>query len=166
MPLTEILNRFEQREKGLTNFDTTSTDICSKLLQIQSEKPNLNDGWVRNMCLTNFGAGVETTAIVVSTFIVNVLSHRGCQDRIHKEIDSARKAGTLSNPPKLRELKEHLPYMNACLNESMRLHAVVGMPLVRVVPDGGCELEGKFLPAGVSYIRLLIIPSRSNTYGC
>jgi hypothetical protein len=49
-------------------------------------------------------------------------------------------------------MKEYLPFLSACLSESMRLHAVVGMPLLRVVPEKGAELEGHFLPAGVSYL--------------
>jgi cytochrome P450 len=99
--------------------------------------------------MTNFGAGVETTAITVSSFIINVVSNSGCQEKIHAEIDFAKRSGKLSSPPKLREMKNHLPFMSACLSESMRLHHVVGMPLLRVVPEEGCELEGHVLPAGV-----------------
>ena len=102
------------------------------------------------MCMTNFGAGVETIGITVSTLIAAVVRN-GCQDSIYNEIDTALQEGRLSKTPKLRELQDTLPYLNACIQESMRLHAVVGMPLVRVVPDGGVELEGKFLPAGVSF---------------
>lgn len=101
------------------------------------------------MCMANFSAGVETTAIVLSTLIQNVVSRAQVQARIHAEIDRARKEGRLSYPPKTREMKEQLPYLSACLSESMRLHPVVGMPLVRTVPEGGCELEGKWIPAGV-----------------
>jgi cytochrome P450 len=100
------------------------------------------------MCMTNYGAGIETTAITIST-LINFIVSQNFQERVQEEIDNARKEGKLSNPPKLREMREHLPYLAACLNESMRLHPVVGMPLVRTVPEGGCELEGYFLPAGV-----------------
>ena len=103
--------------------------------------------------MTNFGAGVETIGVTVSSFISNVVLRPGCQQLIHEEIDGAGKAGNLSNPPKLREMKEHLSFLNACVSESMRLRPVVGMPLVRVVPEKCAELEGHFLPAGVSFIR-------------
>ena len=79
-----------------------------------------------------------------------VLSDTGCQAKIQFEIDTARKEGKLSNPPKLREMKDHLPYTSACLNESMRLHPVVGMPLPRMVPEGGSTIDGYQIPAGVS----------------
>ena len=101
------------------------------------------------MCMSSFQAGVETTAITIGSFIYNVVIHRECQGKIHAEIDAAKKAGKLSSPPQLRELKAHLPYTSACLSESLRLHPVIGMPLMRVVPEGGAQLEGYSLPAGV-----------------
>lgn len=128
-----------------------SSDIAAKLFDLQSEKGSLSEAWIRGICMTNYGAGVETIAITVATLIDNVVTYPGCQKRIHAEIDAAKKAGKLSTPPKLREMKDHLPYLSACMNESQRIHPVVGMPLVRVVPDGGVELEGKFLPGGVSH---------------
>jgi cytochrome P450 len=98
--------------------------------------------------MTNYDAGIETTAITIST-LINFIVSQNCQERAHEEIDKARKEGKLSKPPKLREMRDHLPYLTAFLNESMRLHPVAGIPLVRTVPEGGCELEGHFLPAGV-----------------
>jgi len=102
-----------------------------------------------SMCMGSFGAGVETTAITVSALLNYVMSHPGCQELVQNEINEARKVGKLSKIPKLREM-ESLPYLSACLNGCKRLHPVVGMPLVRVVPEGGVELEGHWLPAGVS----------------
>ncbi|KAH0594820.1 hypothetical protein MHUMG1_07655 [Metarhizium humberi] len=128
---------------------TQATDISTRLLQIHAEKPALKPHWVAEMLGTNFGAGVETTAITISSFLDFVISHPGCQEKVQKEIDEAREAGKLSKLPKLREI-ESLPYLSACLNESKRLHPVVGSPLQRVVPHGGIELEGKWLPAGTA----------------
>ena len=101
------------------------------------------------MCMTNYGAGVETIGSTVTALVNNIVTH-GCQERIYQELSSAREAGKLSNPPKLREMKDHLPYLSACLSESQRLHPIVGMPPLRTVPDGGCKLDGHFLPAGVN----------------
>ncbi|KAK6445713.1 hypothetical protein FP744_10001962 [Trichoderma asperellum] len=126
-----------------------ATDIATRLLQIHAEKPALKPHWVSEMLGTNFGAGVETTAITISSFLDFVISHPGCQEKIQREIDGARAAGELSKIPKLTEI-ESLPYLSACLNESKRLHPAVGSPLQRVVPHGGMELEGKWLPAGTA----------------
>ena len=137
-------------DKDKTSSSEPATDIVGKLLQIQAQKPMLKSHWLTNMILTNFGAGVETIGITVSTLICKILDNPGCQEKIQAEIDVALKAGKLSKMPKLRELQDSLPYLNACLNESLRLHNAIGMPLPRLVPEGGVELEGHFLPAGVS----------------
>lgn len=136
--------------KDKISLSEPATDIAGKLLQIQAEKPLLKDHWLTNMTLTNFGAGVETIGITVSTLVCKILDNPGCQEKIQAEIDAALKSGKLSKTPKLRDMQEHLPYLSACVSESMRLHPVIGMPLPRVVPDGGVELEGHFLPSGVS----------------
>jgi len=104
------------------------------------------------MTLTNFGAGVEMTAGTVSVLINNIV-RRGLLERVHQEIDAARREGNLSNPPRPGEMKQHLPFLSACLKESMRLFPLVGMPLVRTVSKAGLELEGYYLPPGV---RLLL----------
>ncbi|KAH6711399.1 benzoate 4-monooxygenase cytochrome P450 [Leptodontidium sp. MPI-SDFR-AT-0119] len=149
-PIKHIQQRMAERDDKLTSpTDELSTDIAARLLQLQAEKGQLSDKWIMGMCMTNYGAGVETIGITIGAFVNNIVTH-GCQERIHQEIDSGRRAGILSTPPKLREMKDHLPYLSACLSESQRLHPVIGMPLVRIVPDGGCELEGRVLPAGTT----------------
>ena len=103
------------------------------------------------MTMTNFGAGVETTAGTVSVLINNIV-RRGLQERVHREIDAARREGKLSSPPRPGEMKQHLPFLSACLKESMRLFSITGMPLVRTVPETGLELEGYYLPPGVRHL--------------
>lgn len=100
------------------------------------------------MTFTNIGAGVETSGATISNLINSITRHPGTQERIHEDLETARKEGRLSNPPKLGEMKQ-LPFLTACFKESSRLFPAVGMPLVRKVPVGGLELEGYFLPAGV-----------------
>ncbi|KAF8865287.1 cytochrome P450 [Acephala macrosclerotiorum] len=151
-PITQVASRFEARDTSPLDpkAQTYPNDIAGKLFQLQAEKGVLKDHWVRNMVMTNFGAGVETTAIAVGCLVDNIVSHPGCQEKVHAELDKARKEGRIGKVPQLREMKEQLPYLNACLMESMRVHPVVGMPLVRTVPEGGVELEGKWLPAGTT----------------
>jgi cytochrome P450 len=144
------MDRFTRRDNpssGLSGIQ--ETDILTKLLQLQSEKGVLTDHWVRKMTMANFGAGIDTTAATISVLINNIARRPGLQERVHREIVAARKGGKLSNPPKLGEMKHHLPFLSACLKESIRLSPIIGMPLVRIVPKSGLEIEGYYLPPGV-----------------
>ncbi|CAO2648458.1 Nn.00g077250.m01.CDS01 [Neocucurbitaria sp. VM-36] len=125
------------------------TTIADKLFQIQSEKPALTTPWIKEMCFANFNAGVETIGVTISTFLAYIMSHPGCQARIQEEIEEARKDGKLSEMPKLKEI-EGLPYLSACLSESRRLHPPFAHTLARVVPSGGAELEGCWVPGGTT----------------
>lgn len=104
----------------------------AKLLQLQSEKKVLKDHWVRHMTMSNFGAGVDTTGAEIALLLNNISRRPGVQQQVHREIDAARRAGKLSSPPKLGEMKQNLPFLNACLKESIRLSPVVGFPLVGI----------------------------------
>jgi len=43
-----------------------------------------------------------------------------------------------------------LPYLNAVINESLRVRPVGAADPYRAVPEGGAEICGKYIPAGVS----------------
>jgi cytochrome P450 len=56
-------------------------DLLEKLLQLQLTRPVLQgkDHWIQSMAFSNFGAGVETTAITIGVLINNLISHPECQ---------------------------------------------------------------------------------------
>lgn len=64
------------------------------------------------------------------------------------EIDAAAKAGHLSDPITDRESRTHLPYINACIKEALRMHSAVGMLLERHVPPHGAVICGKQILGG------------------
>lgn len=64
------------------------------------------------------------------------------------EIDAAAKAGNTSFPITDRESRTHLPYINACIKETLRMHPAVGMLLERHVPPQGAVICGKHIPGG------------------
>lgn len=45
-----------------------------------------------------------------------------------------------------------IPYLDACLEEALRIFPPVPVGLLRVVPPEGSEIDGHFIPAGVSSI--------------
>jgi len=53
-----------------------------------------------------------------------------------------------------------LPYMSACIEEALRIFPPVPVGLLRVVPEGGSEIDGHFIPEGVSLISRSLIEHR------
>ncbi|KAJ3463618.1 hypothetical protein MRS44_008404 [Fusarium solani] len=41
-----------------------------------------------------------------------------------------------------------MPYLQACIKEALRLHPATGLPLARVVPQGGATISGTYFPQG------------------
>ena len=74
-----------------------------------------------------------------------------CMDKLAKELCTAfpdmNAVDALSH-----EQVVGLPYLNAVLNESMRLRPVAANILPRVVPKSGATLCGHFIPGGVSRV--------------
>jgi hypothetical protein len=85
--------------------------------------------------------------------------HPRCLARLREELLSA--APDL-NQPVMYSTLQHLPYLNAVINETQRLRPVVRFGFSRVVPKDGVELEGRFIPAGVSYAIILSHITLSN----
>jgi cytochrome P450 len=56
-----------------------------------------------------------------------------------------------------------MPYLDAVINESLRIHHPTPMSLPRVMPKGGKVVMGRHLPARVRDIFILIMQSHSLT---
>lgn len=93
-------------------------------------------------------AGSDSTAIVSKAILNLLLRHPEKMDKVLRELDAADAAGNFSNPISFKESQQHLPYFNAVMKESMRLHPPVGLMLERIVPPGGAEISGKYIPGG------------------
>ena len=108
------------------------------------------------MATSNVFAGSDTTAASARALLYWVLKHPQHEQRLVHEILDARQAGKLSDIVQ-REEAEQLPFFMACLSEAFRVHPQPGMLLPRVVPQGGLEVQGYFLPKEVIQSVLLSI---------
>ncbi|KAK0723551.1 cytochrome P450 [Lasiosphaeria miniovina] len=96
---------------------------------------------------TNIMAGSDTVAIALRTLFYMVLRHAGVRARLLAELDAAAPGLTF---PVSWEQSQRLPYLDAVIQESLRIHPPVGLPLERVVPAAGLTMrDGSRVPAGV-----------------
>lgn len=138
--------RIDSRSGG--DDDISNKDILSKLFATQKDKPlEMNENAVTSMATSNIFAGSDTTAISTRAIIYYLLKNPEAKRKLVEEVDAARKEGRLSDPVKLAEA-DAMPYLQAVMYEALRLHPAVGMSLPRVVPEGGFEVDGKYIPAG------------------
>lgn len=92
-------------------------------------------------------AGTETSATVLCTANYFVMRDPAVMQKLRAEIRGRFKTLDEMNPGNTADLV----YLNAVLNEAMRIMAPVPWPPARVVPEGGDTVDGYFVPGGVSY---------------
>lgn len=102
----------------------------------------------------NMVAGSDTTAISLSAILYYLITTPGWLNLLREEINTFHAEGKLSWPPTFKE-SQQMPYLQAVLKEALRLHPATGLPLERVVPEGGTTIGGRFFPEGVSLKHLL-----------
>lgn len=100
-------------------------------------------------CMSNIIAGADTTAISLSATLYYLLEHKDCLKKALHEISQAGKAGQLSEKPTFKETQE-MPYLQAVIKEALRIHPLGGLPLERVVPEGGVTIRGQYFPKGTT----------------
>jgi benzoate 4-monooxygenase len=77
------------------------------------------------------------------------------QERLHRELDE--QLGTEDETIATGDQVKRLPYLDACINEALRIHSTSALGLPRVVPEGGLTVLGQFFPEGT----VLSVPSYS-----
>ncbi|ETW76221.1 cytochrome P450 monooxygenase 18-like protein [Heterobasidion irregulare TC 32-1] len=89
-------------------------------------------------------AGSDTTSGVLSFLFYFLLSHQTAFDRLQNELDAAFPDASM---PLHSETLENLPFLNAVIDESLRLGTPFpGLP--RVSPPGGAIIDGAYIAEG------------------
>ncbi|KAF9870466.1 cytochrome p450 family protein [Colletotrichum karsti] len=141
-------------------------DILGKLLEVHHQKPDQFDGSdLVSMATSNIFAGSDTTAISIRSIIYYMLKNPESKRKLVEEVDELWKQGKLSDPITVSQ-SENMPYLQAAMYEALRLHPAVGMTLPRVVPKGGYEIDGRFMPAGsVVGVNPWVVHRSTDVYG-
>ncbi|KAF8586633.1 cytochrome P450 monooxygenase pc-bph [Ramaria rubella] len=128
-------------------------DLLSKLQEGKDEDGEpMGKEELTAEALTHLIAGSDTTANSSCGVTYYLARYPQTQRKLHAELDEALglEEGVVSY-----ETIKKLPYLDACINESLRLHSTSSVGLPRVVPEGGMEVLGKFFEEGT----VLSVPS-------
>ncbi|RTE80145.1 hypothetical protein BHE90_005329 [Fusarium euwallaceae] len=125
-------------------YDMDRGDIWS-LVQRSADLDNISRGEMYANAQVFMIAGTETTATLLSG-----LTYLLCQssDKMNKLVGEIR---SLACQQELNITNlQRLPYLNACLEEGLRLYPPAPVIAPRVAPLGGATVCGRFVPEGTS----------------
>ncbi|CAK7205847.1 hypothetical protein SEUCBS139899_008626 [Sporothrix eucalyptigena] len=129
-----------------------TVDLLSKFLAAKEARPEfMTDTLVQTMAVSMAFAGSETTAISLSAVFYYLLRNPAALKSLYKELDEAARTGLFSDYETglvTWHESQKLPYLDACVKEAFRLHPAPGLPMERIVPAGGTEIAGRFIPGG------------------
>jgi hypothetical protein len=123
-----------------------SMDFLTKFFAKNAEGPERFTMYhVAMGCVSNMVAGSDTTAISLSAILYYLLKNPETLVKLRQEVNSKYEKGKIT----FKESQE-MPYLQAVIKEALRMHPATGLPLERVVPEGGATMCNRFFPAGVS----------------
>ncbi|KAH8813447.1 cytochrome P450 [Flagelloscypha sp. PMI_526] len=117
-------------------------------------------GAIINDAFIGIVGGSDTTVLTISALFFLLLSHPEKLEELKKEIDTLDE-GELSNFSRLAQL----PYLNACIDETLRLFPPLPCYMSRAPPSGsGKVVAGRFVPDGTTVIIPTILLGRDPRY--
>ncbi|KFA71044.1 hypothetical protein S40288_10443 [Stachybotrys chartarum IBT 40288] len=137
-------------------------DFLDNFLEAKTKYPVVNDEGIVSYTMLNLLAGADTTAIIAKATLYYVGLDASVRAKLVAELDAAH----LSFPPSFEETKG-LPYLNAVIKESMRMHPVINGILERVVPADGLALpDGRMIDPGTKIgINPWVLARSESIYG-
>ncbi|KAL2167184.1 hypothetical protein VTG60DRAFT_1596 [Thermothelomyces hinnuleus] len=136
------------KEGTVTRKDSSEgpKDFLTRFVQIKDSNPEVPPWAVTAWTFSNVTAGSDSVGTVARTTLYHLLANPETLRKLHGELLAAN----LSLPyPQYNEVRD-LPYLDACVLEGSRMHPPFALPFERVVPEGGIELFGYWLPPGTN----------------
>lgn len=165
--MSERLSEMEKQgvEKGIDR-----PDLLSMFLKAQRDRPEfMTDQRVLTMAVSMAFAGSETTAISLAAVFYYLLRNPQCYEKIMQELDEAVEEGRIADTPTKTVTwaeSQKLPYLDACIKEAFRMHPAAGLPLERITPPQGIEIDGHFIPGGtIVGCNAWVIHKREEIFG-
>lgn len=142
------------REKVLKRLSDTKTerkDFIHYILR-QSKRVDLSQDEIIVNGALFIVAGSETTAMTLSAMTNFLIRHPDKFNKVKKEVREAFKSEQEITVEKATDLV----YLNACIQETLRMLPPAPVGFLRSIPKGGDNIDGEYLPEGVSIVSLAL----------
>lgn len=136
------------REKVLKRLADTKSEQKDFIYYIlrQSKRIDLSQDEIIVNGALFIVAGSETTAMTLSAMTNFLIAHPNKFEKLKREI-----RGTFVSETDITvEKATQLQYLNACIEETLRMLPPAPIGFLRSVPVGGDMIDGEYLPGGVS----------------
>jgi tryprostatin B 6-hydroxylase len=146
-----------QSKAGFTAAAEGRNDVFSRFIRsasLDGDSASLDRMSLYGDALTVTVAGSDTTAEVLTMLLYELASQAEVQEQLRKEIAISGFAlpgsdeKIVNNPEMLSNLAllQKIPFLDACINEAMRLYPAVPTGSMRQTVDKGFRLGDKWIP--------------------
>jgi len=149
-------NSYERVDRRLEK-ELDRPDIWSLVLR-QKDEQALSIGEMHSNANVFMIAGTETTATLLSGLTFYLLKNPKVMDKLVEELRTACPTDEVITMERLAQLK----YLNACVEEALRMYPPVPSGLPRLTPPEGAVICNRWVPGGVSASWLSSGMLRSN----
>ncbi|KAM5345061.1 hypothetical protein ACJ41O_010923 [Fusarium nematophilum] len=142
------VNNLKARLQDSDEKHAGKVDFLAHFIAAMKKSPDVDEKIVTGYLQVNMLAGADTTAITLRAIFNFLLQNPRAFKKLEKDVVAADfdKSEIVSY-----NAARSLPYLDAVVRESMRMHPGVGMLLERYVPESGLSLpDGSFVPAGAA----------------
>ncbi|KAF9001677.1 cytochrome P450 monooxygenase pc-bph [Cyathus striatus] len=127
--------------------ETDRQDLLAKLQQGKDENGNpMGKEELTAEALTQLVAGSDTTSNSFGAIMYYLAKNQAAQKTLQAELDEM--FGHEDEIILSYEQVKRLKYLEACINEALRLHGTIAVGLPRIVPEGGLAVNGRHFPEG------------------
>ncbi|TGO17744.1 hypothetical protein BTUL_0015g00800 [Botrytis tulipae] len=134
-----------KRVRKRIGTDTDRHDFMHYFLK-QAKKEQLSNEVIEAQATVVILAGSETSSVAETAAVYHILTHPDIYKKLRKEI---RSSFASIEDIKLQDVLSKLPYLEAVVQETLRIHAPLANGFTRWVPDkNGAIICGQHVPRG------------------
>jgi cytochrome P450 len=139
---TQLAQRMKTPQK-----DSETPDLLTRFLEAMEKNPDtLNETAVVSLLISMIAAGSDTSSNAIAATMFFLLKNPEKLIKLRAELEAAG----LTRPIPVYSQINKLPYLQAVIKEAIRLFPPLTHVIERLVPAGGADIVGKFLPQGTS----------------
>ncbi|KAF2162917.1 hypothetical protein M409DRAFT_68872 [Zasmidium cellare ATCC 36951] len=154
------------RPNNNNNQEDKPQPLLEKFLGAKETHPSIiTDKEVLSMGLSAILAGSESTGVTLTAIFYYILKNPSVLATLQAELDTAFPTAASTTPIEFKHAFA-LPYLDACLEETFRLHPAARFTAERLLPPQGAHISSQKIPGGTLVgINAWALHHRADVFG-